>query len=269
MRQAHAWELDLPIPSMLSAVESNLRMPLSFLFLAVVPLFIAAFLSFLTSQPFPPFVTFSLVSLVCYSFANGSIILLVLLSQLVFYVAAVVHVFIKMRSVLCVCVCGRTCMWHVYVYIYKSCHLIRWMMINLFRVNTALSDSGFGTYIICGKVCNHRRIESNFCILWYLSTNCQNFFCMFEPWHGFARIEYSTNYPYDHPDFSLRFSFLVLLSPSRFELFLSLLPCKDMNSITCLGTLYGIFSFKFIHFIQFGPFHVMALADALDCLRYT
>ncbi|KAH7847529.1 hypothetical protein Vadar_027217 [Vaccinium darrowii] len=97
MRQAHAWELDLPIPSMLSAVESNLRLPLSFLFLAVVPLFIAAFLSFLTSQPFPPFVTFSLVSLVCYSFANGSIILLVLLSQLVFYVAAVVHVFIKMR----------------------------------------------------------------------------------------------------------------------------------------------------------------------------
>ncbi|KAH7847717.1 hypothetical protein Vadar_029491 [Vaccinium darrowii] len=97
MRQAHAWELDLPIPSMLSAVESNLRMPLSFLFLAVVPLFIAAFLSFLTSQAFPPFVTFSLVSLVCYSFANGSIILLVLLSQLVFYVAAVVHVFIKMR----------------------------------------------------------------------------------------------------------------------------------------------------------------------------
>ncbi|XP_058186634.1 uncharacterized protein LOC131303670 isoform X5 [Rhododendron vialii] len=97
MRQAHAWELDLPIPSVLSAVESNLRMPLPFLFLATIPLFIAMFLSFLTSQPFPPFVSFSLVSLVCYLFANGSVILLVLLSQLVFYVAAVVHVFIKMR----------------------------------------------------------------------------------------------------------------------------------------------------------------------------
>ncbi|KAI8533503.1 hypothetical protein RHMOL_Rhmol10G0016100 [Rhododendron molle] len=97
MRQAHAWELDLPIPSVLSAVESNLRMPLPFLFLATVPLFIAMFLSYLTSQPFPPFVSFSLVSLVCYLFANGSVILLVLLSQLVFYVAAVVHVFIKMR----------------------------------------------------------------------------------------------------------------------------------------------------------------------------
>ncbi|KAF7130134.1 hypothetical protein RHSIM_Rhsim10G0011500 [Rhododendron simsii] len=111
MRQAHAWELDLPIPSVLSAVESNLRMPLAFLFLATVPLFIAMFLSFLTSQPFPPFVSFSLVSLLCYLFANGSVILLVLLSQLVFYVAAVVHVFIKMRLVrslslsVCVCVC--------------------------------------------------------------------------------------------------------------------------------------------------------------------
>ncbi|PSS30172.1 GPI inositol-deacylase [Actinidia chinensis var. chinensis] len=97
MRQAHAWELDSPIPSMLSAVESNLRFPLPFLFLVITPLFIASFISFLTSQSFPPFVSFFLVSIVCYLFANGSIILLILAFQLVFYVAAVIHVFIKTR----------------------------------------------------------------------------------------------------------------------------------------------------------------------------
>ncbi|XP_057491133.1 uncharacterized protein LOC130776900 isoform X2 [Actinidia eriantha] len=97
MRQAHAWELDSPIPSMLSAVESNLRFPLPFLFLVITPLFIASFISFLTSQSFPPFVSFFIVSIVCYLFANGSIILLILAFQLVFYVAAVIHVFIKTR----------------------------------------------------------------------------------------------------------------------------------------------------------------------------
>ena len=116
MRQAHAWELDSPIPSMLSAVESNLRFPLPFLFLVITPLFIASFISFLTSQSFPPFVSFFLVSIVCYLFANGSIILLILAFQLVFYVAAVIHVFIKTRLVLslpfppvCVFACVGKC----------------------------------------------------------------------------------------------------------------------------------------------------------------
>uniref|UniRef100_A0A5B6ZJW4 GPI inositol-deacylase n=1 Tax=Davidia involucrata TaxID=16924 RepID=A0A5B6ZJW4_DAVIN len=97
MRQAHAWEFDQPIPSMLSAVELNLRMPLPFLFLAILPIVIALFLSFLMSQPFPPFISFITVSTVCYLFANGTLIILVLISQLVFYVAAIIHVFIKAR----------------------------------------------------------------------------------------------------------------------------------------------------------------------------
>ncbi|XP_052196257.1 uncharacterized protein LOC127803797 isoform X2 [Diospyros lotus] len=97
MRQAQAWELDLPIPSVLSAVQSNLRMPLPFSFLATVPLFIALFLSSLTSQPFPPFLSFVLVSILCYIFANGLILLLILILQLVFYVTAALHVFVKQR----------------------------------------------------------------------------------------------------------------------------------------------------------------------------
>lgn len=97
MRQAHAWELDLPIPSVLTAVESNLKIPLPFLLLAIVPILGSLFLSLLMFQPFPPIASFVSVSVLCYLFANGSVIILILISQLVFYVAAVVHVFIKTR----------------------------------------------------------------------------------------------------------------------------------------------------------------------------
>ncbi|KAK9271415.1 hypothetical protein L1049_027005 [Liquidambar formosana] len=97
MRQAHAWDLDLPIPSMLTAVESNLRMPWPFLLLAIAPILISLFLSLLMFQPFPPIGSFIIISIICYLFANGSVIILILMSQLVFYVAAIVHVFIKTR----------------------------------------------------------------------------------------------------------------------------------------------------------------------------
>lgn len=97
MRQANAWELDLPIPSVLSAVESNLRLPLPFLFLAISPILIALFYSSLGLQPFPPFMSFFVVSMICYLIANGAIIILVLISQLIFYVAASAHVFTKTR----------------------------------------------------------------------------------------------------------------------------------------------------------------------------
>lgn len=99
MRQARAWDLDLPMPSMVTAVETNLRMPLPFFLLAIVPILVSLFLSFLMSQPFPPLASFIIVSVICYLFANGSIIILVLVSQLVFYVAAIVHIFIKTRLV--------------------------------------------------------------------------------------------------------------------------------------------------------------------------
>lgn len=97
MRQARAWDLDLPMPSMVTAVETNLRMPLPFFLLAIVPILVSLFLSFLMSQPFPPYASFIIVSVICYLFANGSVIILVLVSQLVFYVAAIVHIFIKTR----------------------------------------------------------------------------------------------------------------------------------------------------------------------------
>ncbi|GAV85514.1 PGAP1 domain-containing protein [Cephalotus follicularis] len=97
MRQAHAWDLDLPIPSMLTALEYNLRMPLPFSLLAIVPILVSLFISLLMSQPLPHFASFIFVSLICYLIANGSTILLILVSQLVFYVAAIVHVFFRTR----------------------------------------------------------------------------------------------------------------------------------------------------------------------------
>ncbi|KAF5734228.1 GPI inositol-deacylase-like isoform X4 [Tripterygium wilfordii] len=97
MRQAYAWDHDLPIPSVLAAVESNLRMPFPFFLLAFVPILLLLFLSLLMSQPFPPFASFAIVSIICYLFANGSIILVVLVSHMVLYAAAIMHVFIKTR----------------------------------------------------------------------------------------------------------------------------------------------------------------------------
>ncbi|GAB4854682.1 hypothetical protein Ancab_023264 [Ancistrocladus abbreviatus] len=97
MRQARAWELDLPIPSMLTAVEYNMRLPLPFLLITVVPIVIAFLLSLLKSQSFPPVGSFLFVSLGCYTVANGFVIVLILISQLVFYVGAAMHVFFKTR----------------------------------------------------------------------------------------------------------------------------------------------------------------------------
>ncbi|XP_008466394.1 uncharacterized protein LOC103503813 isoform X2 [Cucumis melo] len=97
MRQAQAWNHDFPIPSMLAAVESNLRIPFPFFYLVIVPILLSLFLSLLTSQPLPPLTIFTTVSVVCYSFANATVITVILVSQLIFYVMAVVHVFIKTR----------------------------------------------------------------------------------------------------------------------------------------------------------------------------
>lgn len=97
MRQAH----ERPIPSILKAVETNLRIPFPFLPLAVVPILFCLFFSFITSQPFPPFCSFIIVSITCYLLSNGFIILLILVSELVFYVAAYLHVSMKRRLVDC------------------------------------------------------------------------------------------------------------------------------------------------------------------------
>ncbi|KAI3706527.1 hypothetical protein L6452_24330 [Arctium lappa] len=97
MRQANAWELDLPVPSLLSAVESNLRMPLPFLLLAISPLLIALFYSCLSPKPFPSVTSFFVVSIICYLIGNGTIIILTLTTQIISHVVARVHVFFKTR----------------------------------------------------------------------------------------------------------------------------------------------------------------------------
>ncbi|KAF7819473.1 GPI inositol-deacylase isoform X1 [Senna tora] len=97
MRQAYASDFDLRIPSMLTAVESNLRVLSYFFPLAVLPIFMFFFLSLLTSQPFPPFASFISISLISYILANGFIAVFISISHLIFYVAAVTHMFIKTR----------------------------------------------------------------------------------------------------------------------------------------------------------------------------
>uniref|UniRef100_A0A0E0EQ04 GPI inositol-deacylase n=1 Tax=Oryza meridionalis TaxID=40149 RepID=A0A0E0EQ04_9ORYZ len=97
MRQSSAWEHDSSVPSVLSAIESNLRLPRAFLFLCFIPvLLFLAFLVF-TREQNPPLGTFLLVTMMCYIVANGFTILLILSSKLILYVAAILHVFIKRR----------------------------------------------------------------------------------------------------------------------------------------------------------------------------
>nr|GLL18614.1 uncharacterized protein LOC109180424 isoform X1 [Ipomoea trifida] len=97
MRQAYAWELDLPIPSLLSAIESNMRLPLPFIPLALAPILLALLLSYLYSQPLPSVISFIITSTVCYLFANGLMVVLITISLSVFYIAATIHAFVKKR----------------------------------------------------------------------------------------------------------------------------------------------------------------------------
>ncbi|KAH7684179.1 GPI inositol-deacylase PGAP1-like protein [Dioscorea alata] len=97
MRQADAWELDLSMPSLITAVELNLRLPLPLLLLSVLPISVSLLLSLLRSQPITPVASFVGVSTVCYLVANGSVILVILISYFVLYAAATVQVFIKKR----------------------------------------------------------------------------------------------------------------------------------------------------------------------------
>lgn len=98
MRQSQSWDLDVPIPSLLEALQSNLRMPLPALLLIMVPIVISFLLSLLMdgSLPSPGFVV---VSTICYFLANGFVIILISISQMLFYLAAFMLVFIKTRFV--------------------------------------------------------------------------------------------------------------------------------------------------------------------------
>ncbi|XP_047310152.1 uncharacterized protein LOC124913780 [Impatiens glandulifera] len=97
MRQAHAWEHNLSVPSILSAINSNLRIPLPFTSLVVLPLLVVQIFSFIMYRPCPPFLSFVSISTSCYMFANGAMISLVLISRWIFYVGASIHVWIKLR----------------------------------------------------------------------------------------------------------------------------------------------------------------------------
>ncbi|KAL2939989.1 GPI inositol-deacylase [Bienertia sinuspersici] len=59
MRQARAWELDLPIPSVLTAVEYNLKLSSAFFLATVVPLLVPFTLSVLQFHPIPIVLKFS------------------------------------------------------------------------------------------------------------------------------------------------------------------------------------------------------------------
>ncbi|KAJ6302131.1 hypothetical protein OIU77_016261 [Salix suchowensis] len=135
MRQAHAWDLDLPMPSMLVAVESNLRIPWPFLLLGFVPILFSLFISLLKSQPLPPLASFAFVSTICYVFANGSVILLVLVSQLVFYGVAIIHVFIKSRWQECE---GNICLAFLHWFINLSSGFFSLRVMRVLRVNPLL-----------------------------------------------------------------------------------------------------------------------------------
>lgn len=148
MRQAHAWDLDLPMPSMLVAVESNLRIPWPFLLLGFVPILFSLFISLLKSQPLPPSASFVFVSTICYVFANGSVILLVLVSQLVFYGVAIIHVFIKSRWQECE---GNICLAFLHWFINLSSGFFSLKVVRVLRVNpllvTALTAITLGCFV--------------------------------------------------------------------------------------------------------------------------
>ncbi|KAI4387714.1 hypothetical protein MLD38_000126 [Melastoma candidum] len=96
MHQSHALELDVPIPSLLTALQSNLRMPLPAFLLTVVPIAISLLISLLMdgSIPSPGFI---IVSIICYFIANGVVIILMSSSQVLFYLTAFLLVFINTR----------------------------------------------------------------------------------------------------------------------------------------------------------------------------
>lgn len=104
MQQAYAWELDQPVPSLLSAVESNLKRPRTFFLFAILPILLAVLFSHLYPESTPPAISFSIVSILSYILANGAVVVLMSLSHLHFYLVCTAHVFLKKRLVLFVSV---------------------------------------------------------------------------------------------------------------------------------------------------------------------
>ncbi|KAL2624469.1 hypothetical protein R1flu_008714 [Riccia fluitans] len=97
MRQARAWELDAPVPSVLSCVEAHMILPFPFMTFALGPLAVYAVLTVFGTHVVPPLLSFVAVSTVCYIFANGTIAVLAICTVIVFYIAASLQVFLKVR----------------------------------------------------------------------------------------------------------------------------------------------------------------------------
>lgn len=97
MQQARSWELDQPVPSVLASMEHNLSFPFPFLVLSTAPLAIFSVFELLGSEATSSFLSFVLVSMACYCFATGCVALLAMGTQVVFYAAATIQVFLKLR----------------------------------------------------------------------------------------------------------------------------------------------------------------------------
>ncbi|CAM0950809.1 unnamed protein product [Alopecurus aequalis] len=97
MRQSSAWERDCSVPSLLSAIETNLKLSSPWMFLCFTPILLFLAFLFFTTGENPRFGTFLFVTIICYIVANGFTILLILSSKLILYVVAILHVFLKRR----------------------------------------------------------------------------------------------------------------------------------------------------------------------------
>jgi glycosylphosphatidylinositol deacylase len=97
MRQARAWELGSPVTSLYTCIEANLAFPFPFVTLALGPLAVYLVLAVFGTHEVPPLLSFVLISSICYIFANGAIAVLALGSMAIFYSAAHLQVFIKLR----------------------------------------------------------------------------------------------------------------------------------------------------------------------------
>ncbi|KAL9231516.1 hypothetical protein vseg_006738 [Gypsophila vaccaria] len=146
MRQARAWELGMPLPSMLAAVEYNMRLPFPFIIMTAVPLMIMLLLSILWFHPIPSISSFLFVSLTCYAVANGFVIILILILQSMLYVAAVTHVFFKKRWQECD---GSSCLLFFKWFIGLTSRIFASKVIRLVKSNPVLVTALVAIVLVC------------------------------------------------------------------------------------------------------------------------
>lgn len=87
MRQARAWEVDNTVPSFLSCMEANFRLPLPFFAATLGPILVYFFIDVRGTEKQPSLSSFLGVSLACYLFATGAVALLVYLCSAVLSLA--------------------------------------------------------------------------------------------------------------------------------------------------------------------------------------